>query len=156
MPDSEIVRGVEPFRVRTEPVAEPEAVTSSRKDYQSDEPRGTLLKNPETPEERNIEIWEGLNRGRFVDEYFGTKAISSEFMVKMPTSEINKFILSELDARGYAKTVDNYRNVLQEIEHEIGSDRLELFKRFQKLTGYIRAVQKLNKAKELKEKYLAG
>lgn len=112
-----------------------------------------LAKDPETSEERNLEIWEGLNRRKYVVDYFNVRETADEFMVKMPTMEINKFVLSELKARDYAMTVDNYKSLLAEIEGEIGSDKLDLFNRFNKLTGYIRAVNKLNKAKELKDKY---
>jgi hypothetical protein len=112
-----------------------------------------LAKDPETPEERNIEIWEGLNRRKYAVDYFNVRETAEEFMVKMPVAEINKFIMAELKSRDYAMTVDNYKSLLAEIEGEIGSDKLELFKRFNKLTGYIRAINKLNKAKELKEKY---
>lgn len=124
----------------------------------SDALNGTeqLAKTPETPEERDIEIWEGLNRRKFAVEYFNVRETASEFMVKMPVAEIDKFVRAEMKSRDYAMTVDNYKSLLAEIEGEIGSDKLELFKRFNKLTGYIRAINKLNKAKEMKEKYTLG
>ena len=75
-------------------------------------------------------------------------------MIKMPTSEIDKYIRSELEKLGYEKTTENYKKILAEMESEIGSDRLELLKRFQKITGYIRAINKLYKARELKARYL--
>ena len=109
----------------------------------------------ETAEERNLTVWEELNHSRFVDEYFNTKNTSHEFIVKMPTSEIDKFVRGELQSREMENTVDNYKSILQEIEQEIGSNNMELFKRFNKLTGYIRAIMKLNKAKALKASYLA-
>lgn len=74
----------------------------------------------------------------------------------MPTSEIDKFVRAEMEERGFEKTIDNYQEVLREIEEEIGSSRLELFKRFTKLTGYIRAMAKFRKAKALKEKYIVS
>ncbi len=136
--------------------AEPVSAPTVSKPQESYELKGgeTKASTPETPEERNVEIWEGLNRKRYIDEYFNTHETSSEFMVKMPTSEIDKFIRGELEERGFEKTIDNYQEVLREIEEEIGSSRLELFKRFTKLTGYIRAMSKFRKAKALKEKYI--
>lgn len=113
----------------------------------------TGVEAPIEAEERKLEIWEGLKNKRFVDEYFDTHNTSSEFSVKMPTSEIDKFVRTELERRGYEKTTENYKRILQEIESEIGSEGLDLFKRFSKLTGYIRAINKFNKAKELKDKY---
>lgn len=138
-------------------VPEPEPVPSPpQKQRPSDELEGfeTPLQTPEGPEDRNLEIWEGLHRRKYVEDYFNVREISSEFMVKMPIAEINKYMVAELQSRDMAVTIDNYKTVLAEIEQEIGSDKLELFKRFHKLTGYIRAVNRLNKAKELKEKYL--
>ena len=102
----------------------------------------------------NVEVWEGENNKKYINQYFNTHNISHEFTVKMPTSEIDKYIKGELESRGYEKTTDNYENILREIESEIGSGKLELFKRLQKIVGYIRAINKLNKAKELKARYV--
>lgn len=150
MPDSQV------FRERVASTPEAPAAPTVSAPQESYELKGgeTKASTPETPEERTIDIWEGLNRKRYIDEYFDTHATSSEFMVKMPTSEIDKFIRAEMEERGFEKTIDNYQEVLREIEEEIGSSRLELFKRFTKLTGYIRAIMKFRKAKALKEKYI--
>jgi hypothetical protein len=64
----------------------------------------------------------------------------------MPTSEIDKYVKAEMEERGMEKTTKNYRDVLNEIEREIGSEKLQLLKRFSKLTGYIRAMNKLKAA----------
>lgn len=114
----------------------------------------TKLVDPQTAEEGRLEIWEGLNRKKFVNEYFDTHNTADDFNIKMPTSEIDKFIRAELEKLGYEKTTDNYKKILSEIEEEIGSTNLEQSKRFQKITGYIRALRKLYEAKALKEKYL--
>lgn len=102
----------------------------------------------------SLEIWEGENKKKYVNEYFNTHNIAHEFVWKMPTSEIDKFVRNELNSREYEKTTNNYKEVLAEIEKEIGSEKLELSKRLQKIVGYIRAINKLYKARELKEKYL--
>ena len=72
----------------------------------------------------------------------------------MQTSVIDKYIKGELESRGYEKNIENYEKILQEIETEIGSDRLELFKRITKITQYAKALQRLNQANALKEKFL--
>lgn len=108
-----------------------------------------------TETEKSLVLWEETHGKRFVDECFGTHLTSSEFSVKMPTSEIDKYIRGELESRGYEKSVENYRDILREIESEIGSEKLNLMKRFQRITGYIRVLNKIKKARELKEKYLA-
>lgn len=112
---------------------------------------------PQTKEAQDfgkLEIWECENKKKYVHEYFGVHNTSHEFTVKMPTAEIDKFIREQLDERGYEKTTKNYKEILAEIEQEIGSDKLELFKRFNKLTGYIRILRKLYATKKMKEKYL--
>jgi len=104
-------------------------------------------------EEKKLDIWEGLKNKRYIDEIFDTHNTKDEFTIKMPTSEIDKFIRTELEKRGYEKTTENYKRILEEMETEIGSSHLELFKRFTKITGYIRALSKLYKARELRDKY---
>ena len=108
-------------------------------------------------DEKEIEklaIWEGEKGKRYINEYFNTHNVSHEFTVKMPTSEIDKYVKAEMEVRGMEKTTKNYRDVLNEIEREIGSEKLQLFKRFSKLTGYIRAMNKLKAAKALRQKYI--
>lgn len=147
---------MEPFKTRVEPSQTPEIAPQAPLELKSDELPANVSKasDPQTQEERKLDLWEGLSKKRYINEYFDTHNIGEEFMVKMPTSEIDKYIRSELEKLGYEKTIDNYKKVLEDVEEEIGSNRLELFKRLQKITGYIRAVNKLYKAKALKEKYL--
>ena len=146
----------EVFRERVESPVEPEIAPQAPLEMKSDELAGNEKKVQDEPtnEEKKLDIWEGLWRKKYVNEYFDTHNTSDDFTVKMPTSEIDKYVRSEIERLGYEKTTENYKKVLADIETEIGSDRLELFKRFTKITGYIRAVNKLNKAKALKEKYL--
>lgn len=103
-----------------------------------------------------LDLWEGESKKKYVNEYFNTHNIAHEFVWKMPTSEIDKFIRQELDSKEYEKTTENYKSILSEIEKEIGSEKLELSKRLQKLVGYIRALNKLYKARKLKESYLTS
>lgn len=115
--------------------------------------------NPSLPPERNenfdnLEIWEGENKKKYVNEYFNTHNIAHEFIWKMPISEIDKYIRNELESREYEKTTKNYKEILAEIETKIGSEKLTLSQRLHKITGYIRALKKLYKARALKEKYL--
>lgn len=102
----------------------------------------------------SLAIWESEKGKRFIDEVFNTHITGSEFLIKMPTSEIDKYIRGELDERGFEKTTKNYREILQDIERQIGSDKLSLMKRFTKITGYIRIINKIKKARELQKKYL--
>jgi len=106
----------------------------------------------ETPIEKkmagNLELWETESKKKYVSEYFDTHNISSDFSVKMSLGAIDKFVRAELESRGYDKTTENYRAIMKEVEEEIGSSRLELFKRFGKITGYLRVLQRLRDAKQ--------
>jgi hypothetical protein len=115
---------------------------------------GTKAEDGLTVEEHNLDIWEGLKRTKYVNEYFGTKQFEGEFNIKMQTSAIDKFIKSELQEKGYEQNTDNWEKVLNEIENEIGSNNLELFKRLDKLVGYINVLNKIKKVNVLKKKYL--
>ena len=126
-------------------------------EIKSDELKGYEDKatDPITEEEKKLEIWEGLNKTKFINDYFDVKnTVDGDFALKMQTSVIDKFIKGELERKGYEKNIDNYKSVLEEIENEIGSNRLELFKRITKLTGYIKVLNKFTEAKRKKELYI--
>ena len=147
----------ETFADRKAPVSSPEPLQATQPtEAVNDTLTGVekQVEDPITEEEKKLEIWEGLKNKRFVDEYFDTHNTSSDFTIKMPTSEIDKYVKAELETLGYEKTTDNYKKVLSEIEEQIGSTHLELSKRFTKITGYIRILNKIALQKKLKAKYL--
>lgn len=96
----------------------------------------------------NLEAWETEGKKKYVNEYFDTHNIASDFSAKMLLGTIDKFVRAEMEEGKYDKTIDNYKKILQDIESEIGSDRLELFERFRKLTGYIKALGRLREIKK--------
>ena len=144
------------FRTRVEPPQEPEIVTQPTKPQISDELAGYEKKaqEPLTDEEKTLDIWEGLKRTKYINDFFNIRAYEGEFNLKMQTSTIDKYIRNELEQRGYEKNTENWEKILNEIESEIGSGNLEVFKRISKLTNYIKVLNKLYAAKKLKEKYL--
>jgi len=145
------------FKTRVvESPQEPEMAPQGPKPIPSDAipPGAEKASDPSTPEEKKLDIWEGLNRTKYVNEFFNIKEYAEEFGLKMQTAAIDKYVRSELEKRSWEKNTDNWEKVLGEIEEEIGSGRMELFSRISKITGYVRAINRLYKAKELKEKYL--
>ena len=148
---------MEVFRTRQEAPVEPQEApqATETQELTSDTLKGNEKKagDPVTQEEKTLDIWEGLNRRKFITEYFPIKEFAEEFNLKMQTSQIDKFIRGELEKRSYEKNTENYEKILQEIETEIGSSRLELFKRIEKITGYVRVLNRLAKDKADKEKY---
>jgi len=111
------------------------------------------MQEPETMDEKTLDIWEGLHRRKYATEYFDIGNIDGEFNLKMETSIIDKYIKGELESKEYEKNTDNWKAILSEIEKEIGSDRMELFSRIKKIVGYIKVLNKLRQTKSLKEKY---
>ena len=145
----------EVFRERVAPPVEPEIAPQAPIPLKSDELAGNerKLADPITEEEKKLDIWEGMNNRKFVTEYFNIGNIDGEFNLKMDTSVIDKYIKAELENRKYEKNIDNWKAVLEEVEAEIGSSRMELFSRIKKIAGFIKAVNRLNEAKKKKELY---
>ncbi len=104
----------------------------------------------------NLEAWEFEGKKKYVNEYFDTHNIYNDFSSKMQISAIDKFVRGELEEKKQAKTIANYKKILQDIESEIGSDRLELFERFKKLNGYIKAIRRLRDVKKKLGTYTAN
>lgn len=116
----------------------------------------TKLEDPLTAEQKILDIWEGEHRRKYVTEYFDVGNVDGEFGLKMQTSQIDKYVKGELEKRSWENNIENWEKVLQEIEQEIGSANMELYARISKITNYIQVLNKLYKAKELKEKFLAA
>ena len=147
---------MEPFRTRVEPSQTQEIAPPAPVELESDELDGTESKVSDelTVDEKTLDIWEGLHSRKYATEYFNLGNIDGEFNLKMETSIIDKYIKGELENKKYEKNIDNWKEVLSEIEKEIGSERMELFSRIKKIVGYINVLNKLYKARELKNKYL--
>ena len=101
----------------------------------------------------DLALWEGEKNKKYVNEYFNTHNIAHEFMWKMPLAQIDKYIREEMDSREYEKTKTNYRDILNEIESEIGSEKLQLQKRLQKIAQYIQVSRKYRAIREKKESF---
>ena len=100
-----------------------------------------------------LELWEGEKNKKYVNEYFNTHNIGHEFMWKMQLAQIDKFIREELESREYEKTTSNYRDVLKEIESEIGTEKLQLYKRLQRISQYIQVTKKYRGIREKRESF---
>ncbi len=97
--------------------------------------------------------WETKN-GKYGLEIFNIKEIANEFPLKVNFSIIDKYIKSEIETRNYENNTENYQKILEEIESEIDTSRLESFSRLKRIAEYIKVLNKLYEAKKLKEKYL--
>jgi len=147
-----------------EPVVEaPEAPTSSQESPQAVSlPEGDKLQGNESPatdpltvDEKNVEVWEGLNRTKFIEDHFNIKEYAGEFPLKMQVSHIDKYIKNELSTREYEPNIDNYQKILQEIEEEAGSERLETFTRLKRISEYLKVLNKFESLKEKKASFKA-
>ncbi len=101
-----------------------------------------------------IELYETEKGHKFAEKYFDVRNVAAgDKIIKMHIGYIDRYIKRLIEKKGLAKTIDNYAHLINEIESEIGSSRLETYKRIQKIIGYIKIMEKFNKIKELKEKY---
>lgn len=141
------------FRERIEPTVEEKHEPQPLPVGERENPDIQSLKDAPTPEELNLDVWEGEHRRKYAVDYFGIPNISHVFPLKMQTTEIDKFIKSELNKLGYEKNIDNYKYLLSQIENKIGSGRLETFKRLQKLSSYIRLINRQSRLNQLKSQY---
>lgn len=139
----------EVFRERVAPV-ESAPIDKTEISSATNKESHAIVKETEVDHEfrTNLEAWETEGKKKYVNEYFDTHNIASDFSAKMLLGTIDKFVRAEMDEKKYDKTIDNYKQILQDIESEIGSDRLELFERFKKLTGYIKALSRLREIKK--------
>lgn len=143
------------FRTRVE-VEEPEAPAPQRETPNLIEGRvDGALKDVGAVDEvervSELEGWE-IEHGRYGEEFLGIKEISGEFPLKLHFNTLDKYIKAEIEERGMEMKKENYQQLLDEMEEEIGSRKLPTYKRLEKLFGYINVVKKLkelNKKKEL-------
>jgi hypothetical protein len=141
-------------RIVESPVA-PEIAPQATKPIEVEDVPGYAKKVQDEPtrEEETLDIWEGLNRRKYGHDYFNIREFAHEFPIKANFGLIDKYVKGEIEERGYEKNIENWKKVIQEIESEIGSSRLETFSRIQKIVGYIKAVQRLEDAKAKKKLY---
>ena len=141
------------FRTREIPIETKPIETTQPKETEGLVEKGeelSIKSNP--PKHDQLTDWETEN-GKYGLEIFNIKEIANEFPLKVNFSIIDKYIKSEIESRNYEKNTENYQKILEEIESEIDTTRLESFTRLQKLASYIKVLNKLNEAKKLKEKY---
>lgn len=137
----------EPFRVAEATVSAPEPQGEAMK--QDTNFHSSKVELPVHREYKDsLEVWETEGKKKYVNEYFDTHKTAGAFIVKMPIGIIDKFVRGELEDRKYEKTTANFRTILEEIEREIGSEKLTLFERLNKLTGYIKAFNRMRDAKK--------
>ena len=97
-----------------------------------------------------LDKWETAN-GKYGLEYLGIKEISKEFPMKMQFQIIDKYIKEEMG--DYDRTPQRWQDILKKLESEIGSDKLNAVDRLKKLSGYIKSLNNLKKAKAQNELY---
>ena len=143
---------MEAFRIReTEPQTE-ERVLEPTETVGIVEDKEDISIKTEPVKHDQLTDWETKN-GKYGLEIFNIKEISNEFPLKVNFSIIDKYIKSEIETRNYEKNTNNYQKILEEIESEIDTSRLESFSRLQRIAEYIKVLNKLYEAKKLKEKY---
>ncbi|HHE45925.1 MAG TPA: hypothetical protein ENL05_01060 [Candidatus Moranbacteria bacterium] len=139
------------FREKVEPKEETEPEKKETPDV-IDKTDG--LKPTEDKEPNDLEVYETEKGHKFAEKYFDVRnVVAGDKIVRMEIGMIDKYIKNEIKKKGLANTVDNYSHLIHLIEAELGSERLETYKRIKKIIGYIKVLDKFNKLKELKENY---
>jgi hypothetical protein len=87
-------------------------------------------------------------------DYLGIKNIGDTFPLKMHFGVLDKFIKSEIAERGYDATPESWQNVLKELEGELKTNKLDAYKRLEKLSNYIKVLNRLKALKKLKDSYI--
>lgn len=144
-------------RIVRERVASPETPETPLRvvDIKSDKLEGfeTKLEEPTKSEEETLDIWEGLHNRKFGEDYFDIREISHTFPIKAEFSFIDKMIKAEMSDKGLQMNTKNYQEFLQELEKEIGTDKIDTYKRINRIFQYLRTLQKYKEIKAKKEAF---
>lgn len=133
-------------RVSEEPLEEVEIVPTETKGLVETK----IEEKPEQPIKPGaLEEWEQVN-GKYGLELLGIKELANEFPLKSYFGILDKYIKEQL---GEERTPAKWQSILAEIEGEIGTEKLDPYKRLKKLSEYVQVIQKYNKIKELKESF---
>lgn len=100
-----------------------------------------------------LEEWKGKRGVPYASDYFAMTDLMSDFQTKMLASKVDKGMEELLGARGLDKTTANFRKLLDQVENEINSKSLQLFKRIEKLTNYFQLLRKIRDMENEKKKY---
>lgn len=144
-------------RIFKERVASPETPETPLRvvDIKSDKLEGfeTKLEEPTKSEEETLDIWEGLHNRKFGEDYFDIREISHTFPIKAEFGFIDKMIKAEMSDKGLQMNTKNYQEFLQELEKEIGTDKIDTYKRINRIFQYLRTLQKYKEIKAKKEAF---
>lgn len=145
----------EVFKTRVEPTVTPETVPQAPLEVKTDNLAGNESKTQDEAlsEEKTLDIWEGLNRRKYGEDYFDIRNIAHEFPLKAQLGFIDKWIKSEIESKGYEKNIENYQKIISEIETELGTSPFDPYKRLQKIFSYLQVVKKISELNSRKEKY---
>lgn len=143
------------FRERIiEPVEGDSTVEVPTKNTIDGEIDGEKLREPDAPEQERDELqeWEDSN-GKYGAKFFGVQEILKTFPMKIHFGAVDSFIKEQITEKGWSRNTENYQKILNDIEKEIGSSRLETFSRMKKIYDYIQVVKKMNELKKKKESF---
>lgn len=141
------------FKTASEPTQTPETAPERK------ETPGLIKGTPDVPQVKDLgqsdrlDVWETNNRREYAQDYFGIRETAHIFPMSMQWKYIDKYIKGEINNLGYENTKENYEKIISEIEEEIGSKNLISHKRLQRLSDYIKVIQKQKKLKEQQDKF---
>jgi len=141
------------FRKREEVVEEVETKVEERETPNLIEGREDgAAKDPDAIDEVErlspLEEWE-LENGKYGLEFFNIKEIANEFPLKAQFGVVDNYVKAEMKRLGY-DTPGRYQQILDGLEAEVGSRKLNPYERVKKLADYVKIVKKLADLEEKK------
>lgn len=104
-----------------------------------------------------IDVYETERGHKYAEDLFGIRdLVAGDWKTKMDMSRIDKYVKNEIQTKGYDNTLTLYKNIINNLEERIGSRNLPAGKRLQKIVTYIGILQRVDKATELKRKFLGN
>lgn len=85
---------------------------------------------------------------------FGIEETYKEFPLKLHYGALKNYIAEQLSERGWEHNTKNFHALLNEIEGEIGTGKLETYSRLKKLYEYIQVSKKFKAIREKRDAFL--
>ena len=106
----------------------------------------------ESKPDSELTKWE-IKNGKYGIEFFGINEIAKTFPISAQFGIIDNYIKEQITENNYDETPTRYQTILDSIEQEIGSAKLNIYDRLKRLSEYVKVMKKMEHIKKLKESY---
>ena len=95
----------------------------------------------EVPRPEPLDEWE-IRNGKYGHEYFGIKELANEFPLKANFGVIDKYVRELITESGQI-TPEAWQKVVDDMENEIGTRKLNPYDRIKRLAEYVKVMHKI-------------